>query len=170
MHKVLSLARSKTGHFALSEKTIAAQVIRPSPLCRSQIEVDPICQWGIHHPPLVRVGVSSAALYLCYRFHPKAESSKTLSEKRENHVLTLLIGSFMISPLVVAETYVRIKFATDQLTALYITGRTNGRIPTVVADPFFEATAIIAAAVEERDVQALALVYAAPLHKGCKLL
>jgi hypothetical protein len=65
---------------------------------------------------------------------------------------------------------VRIKFATNQLTALYITGRTNGRIPTVMTDPFFEATAIIAAAAEERDVQALALIYAAPQHKDCKLL
>ena len=56
----------------------------------------------------------------------------------------------------------RIKFATDQLTALYITGRANGCIPATMTGAFFEAMAIIAAAVEERDVQALALHRPAP--------
>jgi hypothetical protein len=65
---------------------------------------------------------------------------------------------------------VQILFATDQLTALYITGRANGCIPATMTGAFFEAMAIIAAAVEERDVQALAAVYAAPQCKDCILV
>jgi hypothetical protein len=65
---------------------------------------------------------------------------------------------------------VRLKFATDQLTALYITGRSNGCIPAVMTDAFFESMGIVAAADEIHDVQALALIQEAPQHTDCKLL
>ena len=64
----------------------------------------------------------------------------------------------------------RFQFATDQLTALFTTGRANGCITATAIDAFFEAMAIIVAAAEERDVYVLALVRAAPHPKDCMVI
>ncbi len=64
----------------------------------------------------------------------------------------------------------QILFATDQLTALYMSGRANGCIPATMTDAFFEVMAILVAATEVRDVQALALVHAVPQCNDCLLL
>jgi hypothetical protein len=65
---------------------------------------------------------------------------------------------------------VQIQFATNQLTALYTTGRANDCIPATMTDAFFEIMGILVAATEVRDVQALVLVQVAPQCNDCMLL
>lgn len=60
------------------------------------------------------------------------------------------------------------QFATEPLTVLFTTGQSNNCIPPTMASTFFDVMAIIAAAIEERDISALVFVRTVP--SGCMAL